>query len=541
MNPNQTDERRTAPDYDVAIIGYGPVGQALAAMLGQAGYRVGVFERWPTLYPLPRACVVDDEAMRILQSVAVAEPFSKMTVPTGGEYLWQNAAGQTLYHFRYPRDGVSGWPSRSLIYQPDLEATLDRRVKSLPQIDVHQGFEAVGLRADANGVDLDVERCAVGAGGRLRCTGEQRHFRARWVVGCDGANSFVRRSAGIPWTDLGFRADWLVVDVIPNDPTRELDMPEAAQICDPARPITLMRRMGLRHVRWEMMLLPGEDAAEISRHERVWPMISRWIQPHEGRIDRAAVYTFQSGVADAWRNGRVLLAGDAAHLMPPFLGQGLCSGLRDARALFWRMDDVLSGRSSEGVLDSYEQERSPHVQAVIERAVALGKVVCITDPAEAARRDEEILSGKAPTLPPFPTLTKGLLHQPCVGKVAGQLAPQPVVTVRGRTGLLDDVLGAGWQLLVDTGRGAADWSPEQSDFAASIGLRLVRLGERVEGAADALDHGGQALAWLRTRALSALLVRPDFYIFGGAAAPADIGPLLDDLQRQLRPLVKVTS
>lgn len=519
--------------YDVAIVGYGPVGQALAAMLGQAGHRVGVFERWPSLYPLPRACVVDHEAMRILQSVSVAEPFSRLAVPTGGEYVWLNAAGQTLYHFRYPCDGVSGWPSRSLIYQPDLERLLDQRVKSIPQVEVHQGYEVTGLRSDADGVTIEASRCEADENGRLQRTQERCNATARWIVGCDGANSWVRQASGIAWEDLGFRADWLVVDVIPNDPTRELDMPEAAQICDPARPVTLMRRMGKRHVRWEMMLLPGEDAAEITQHRNVWPMIEQWIRPDQGRIDRAAVYTFQSGVAGTWRQGRVLLAGDAAHLMPPFLGQGLCSGLRDARALFWRLDDVLAGRHEASALDLYELERAPHVKTVIERAVALGKVVCITDPVEAARRDESILSGNAPTLPQFPTLTRGLLHKPGRDSVAGELGPQPVVTTSGQTGLLDDVIGAGWHLLVDNDQATPVWDARHERFAAAIGLQTVVLGDQARGAS--------ALQWLRSRGLTAVLVRPDFYVFGGAAAPADVSPLLDDLQRQLRSTMKVTA
>jgi 2-polyprenyl-6-methoxyphenol hydroxylase-like FAD-dependent oxidoreductase len=527
--------------YDVVIVGYGPVGQALAAMLGQAGHRVGVFERWPSLYPLPRACVVDHEAMRILQSVSVAEPFSRLAVPTGGEYVWLNAAGQTLYHFRHPRDGVSGWPSRSLIYQPDLEQLLDHRVKSIPQVDVHQGFEVTGLRSDADGVVIEASRCEAGEGGRLQRTEDRRSISAKWVVGCDGANSFVRQASGIAWEDLGFRADWLVVDVMPNDPTRELDMPEAAQICDPARPVTLMRRMGLRHVRWEMMLLPGEDPAEICQHRNVWPMIERWIRPDQGKIDRAAVYTFQSGVAGTWRKGRVLLAGDAAHLMPPFLGQGLCSGLRDARALFWRLDDVLAGRHEVSVLDLYEQERAPHVKAVIERAVALGKVVCITDPVEAARRDEGILSGKAPDLPQFPTMTTGLLHWPGVDAVAGELGPQPVVATNGQTGLLDDVIGTGWHLLVDNDRGPLLLDARHERWAATTGLRTIFLGDRDRGEKQCLDLGGNALQWLRSRGLTAVLVRPDFYVFGGAAAPADVSSLLDDLQRQLRSTMKVPA
>jgi glycine/D-amino acid oxidase-like deaminating enzyme len=139
-------------EVDVAIVGYGPTGQTLAALLGQAGWRVGVYERWPSLYTLPRACVIDHEAMRILQSVGVAERFAPLTVPTSGDYVWLNAEGRTLYHFRYAREGLSGWPARQLMYQPDLEVELDRRVRALPNIDLQQGWEAVGVESRAEGI-----------------------------------------------------------------------------------------------------------------------------------------------------------------------------------------------------------------------------------------------------------------------------------------------------------------------------------------------------------------------------------------------------
>ncbi|PMS33778.1 bifunctional 3-(3-hydroxy-phenyl)propionate/3-hydroxycinnamic acid hydroxylase [Paraburkholderia rhynchosiae] len=331
-------------DFDVAIVGYGPVGQGLAALLGQRGYRVGVFDRWPSLYPLPRACVIDHEIMRILQSVGVAEKFARLTVPTAGEYVWLNARGEILYHFRYNKDGVSGWPARNLMYQPDLERLLDERVRELPSVEVNQGWEAVTYLPGADCDELVFAQCSVNASGAIERGKKTRRVTARYVVGADGANSFVRQSADLPWVDLGFRADWLVVDYRPNDPELELDMPEAGQICDPARPITMMRRMGKKHVRWEMMLLPGETAQDFADAGKVWSLIDRWVKPEDGVIDRAAVYTFRSGVAQSWSRGNAILAGDAAHLMPPFLGQGLCSGMRDALSLFWRLDLVFARR-----------------------------------------------------------------------------------------------------------------------------------------------------------------------------------------------------
>jgi 2-polyprenyl-6-methoxyphenol hydroxylase-like FAD-dependent oxidoreductase len=522
----------TNTDFDVAIVGYGPVGQGLAAMLGQAGYRVGVFERWPTLYPLPRACVIDHEIMRVLQSVGVADEFAELAVPTDGEYVWLNAQGQTLYHFKYSKDGISGWPARNLMYQPDLEAVLDRKVRTIPNVELNQGWEAVSYRDSAGCAELVVAQGAIVEGRFVR--GQRtRKVTARYVVGADGANGFVRQAAGLAWTDLGFRADWLVVDYRPNHPEHALDMPQAGQICDPARPITLMRHMGKKHVRWEMMLLPGETVQDITQPAKIWSMIAPWVKPGEGTIDRAAVYTFRSGVADHWVAGRTLLAGDAAHLMPPFLGQGLCSGMRDALALFWRLDLVLRGVAADTLLQSYEEERKRHVTTVIERAVALGKVVCITDPQEAAARDAAILSGTAPPIPPFPGLTAGVLHRSADGTLqapVGQLSLQARVKVRGEVSRFDDLLGGGWRILTLDDPVDALLTEAQQGFAERIGARRVTLQREGDGAVDVDGAYRRHMEELHAKAL---IVRPDFYVFAATDSLAEVPALLDDLRRQL--------
>jgi 2-polyprenyl-6-methoxyphenol hydroxylase-like FAD-dependent oxidoreductase len=516
-------------DFDVAIVGYGPVGQALAAMLGQAGYRVGVFERWAGLYPLPRACVVDHEIMRVLQSVGVAEAFSELAVPTNGEYLWLNAEGKTLYHFKYPKQGISGWPARNLIYQPDLEALLHAKVQSLASVELNQGWGATTYLDGPDYATLGVQPGHRDAAGTWVAQLPLREVRARYVVGADGANSFVRGAAGMDWTDLGFRSDWLVVDYKPHDPEKVLDMPEAGQICDPARPITLMRHMGRKHVRWEMMLLPGESAADITEPTKVWSMIDRWVKPGDGEIVRAAVYRFQSGVADSWVRGRALLIGDAAHLMPPFLGQGLCSGLRDAKAAFWRLDLILRGVAEPTLLRSYEEERKSHVSTVIARAVALGKVVCITDPEEAAKRDEAILAGSAPPIPAFPGLTTGILNRSLNGKytaVVGQLSLQARIKIDGQVGLLDDLVGPNWTILQVADSADVQYSAAQRHVLDTLGVKVVTLNNSV-------DPAGQFQAYFENLGVQALVVRPDFYIFAAASSLNELPGLIDDLEQQL--------
>jgi 2-polyprenyl-6-methoxyphenol hydroxylase-like FAD-dependent oxidoreductase len=513
---------------DVAIVGYGPVGQALAALLGQRGHRVAVLERWQEVYPLPRACVMDHEGMRLLQGLGIADAFHSIAIDALGEYLWTNARGQTLYHFKYPRPGVSGWSSRFAMCQPELEQLLCETAQAHRGVSVHRGYCFESLQHEPQGAVLFARQADPRTGQPLP-DGARLRVHARFVVGCDGANSPTRQAAGLPWRDLGFRAEWLVVDFRPHDIDMPIDIPAAGQLCDPARPTTLMRRIGRHHARWEMMLLPGETAEEAAREENVWRMLSRWVRPSDGVLTRKAVYMFRSGVAQRWRRGAVLLAGDAAHLMPPFLGQGLCSGLRDANALGWRLDMILSGRADASLLDSYEPERTLHVQGVIERAVAMGKVVCVTDPAEAERRDREILSGIAPELPPMPDLATGLLRRGAAGqpmRPAGLLGPQAPVRAGERTGRFDDLFGPfRWQLLLAPH--AELPTPAQLAWLEGIGAVVVRLGSDVE------DIEGHYAEFFGQHRVGAVLQRPDFYVFGAAHSAGDVHALIDALAAAL--------
>jgi 2-polyprenyl-6-methoxyphenol hydroxylase-like FAD-dependent oxidoreductase len=523
-----------APDYDVAIVGYGPVGQLMAALLGQMRYRVVVFERWPTLYPLPRACVIDDEGMRILQQVGVAAKFLPLVVPTSGQYIWLNAHNEVLYHFKHDPNGISGWPARSLMYQPDLEGLLHERVLQLDSVELNRGWQAIAYRDHGRYGELTVRAGESGNDSTGSRPDRKRRVTARFVIGADGAHSFVRQAAGIDWIDLGFKADWLVVDFRPHDPDKPLDMPEAAQLCDPARPITLMRHMGRRHVRWEMMLLPSDNPDEMTQPQRVWPLISRWVSPQDGVLERAALYTFRSGVARKWRAGSAVLVGDAAHLMPPFLGQGLCSGLRDALALSWRLDLILRNIVDATLLRSYEEERQSHVRAVIDRAVALGQVVCITDEVLAARRDARIRAGIAPPLPQFPTMTSGLFyHGVADGQAAGAVGTvslQAPVSGSSGSGLFDDIVGHGWVVLAASEDPRKVLSNEHLAFLTRINTRFAQFGS----GADALtDPGGRYRSCFERLGACALIIRPDFHVFAVLLSMAELPQIVEFLQRKL--------
>lgn len=505
-----------ADAYDVAIVGYGPVGETLAILLAQRGWRVGVFEKQPAAYPMPRAVHFDHEVARIFQACGIADGFAGLT-ETADCYEWRNAGGETLLRFLSRPLGTSGWPEANMFPQPELERLLDARVRTLPSVTVERGCEVVGLEADDAGVTLDIRRGGADA----------TAVRARYLVGCDGANSFVRTRIGATVTDLGFFYDWLIVDVLPNHPT--VWSPLNVQICDPRRPTTMVSG-GPGRRRWEFMRLPGESVEELNSEATAWRLLAPWdVRPDTARLERHTVYRFQARWVDGWRRGRVLLAGDAAHQMPPFAGQGLCAGARDAANLAWKLDLVLAGTAPESLLDSYEPERVQHVRLVIGASMELGKVICIADPAEAAARDRAMIaaaaSGEQMRLPPAMPIGAGVTRAD--DPLAGQLFTQGRVRRDGASGLFDDVVGGGWILLGSSPSALAALDDGARTLLQSIGGTAVALGRDVE------DLDSTYGAWFAEQRVVAVLQRPDFYLFGSAAKPDDVPALFSALREHL--------
>ena len=504
------------PEIDAAIVGYGPVGQALAALLGAAGHRVAVFERHDEVYRLPRAVHLDHEIMRLLQQLGIADAVAGDML-AASEYHWLGADGAPVMTLTAPTPGVSGWASDYLFFQPALEAELDRCARRHQRVSVERGWSAEALEQDAGGATLT-----------LRRGGETRAVRARWVVGADGANSVVREALGIPRRDLGFQERWFVVDVEPHD-MAALDLPAGCQWCDPRRPTTHVQS-GMRHRRWEFMLLPGERPEDFSE-ERAWELLAPWFTPADGRLTRSAVYEFRSMLAERLREDRVLVIGDAAHLTPPFLGQGLCAGLRDAANLAWKLDLVLRDVAPGALLDTLEPERQPQTEWFIAFAVELGKVLCERDPEKAAERDATLrASGPPPALAPAPLGTGGALHRDG-DPLAGTLAVQGRVAGGGGKGLLDDVTGGGFTLIARSGEPLAALAPDERAVLDALGAAVVSLDPAAPGGAR--DCDGRMTAWLDAAGVHAVLVRPDFYVYGCAQAPADLPALVRDLHAGL--------
>ncbi len=433
------------------------------------------------------------------------------------DYHWYGADGEPLMRLDVPVPALSGWEPDYLFHQPRLEDSLDRRARREPTVTVERGWAAEVLEAGPDDVTLTL---------RAAATGEQRTVRARWVIGADGANSFVREALGIERRDLGFQERWAVVDVEPHD-MNAVDLPPACQWCDPRRPATHIQS-GTRHRRWEFMLLPGEDPADFDGDERIWDLLSPWFGPQAGVLTRHTVYEFRSMLAEHVREGRVLLAGDAAHLTPPFLGQGLCSGLRDAVNLAWKLDLVLRGVCDDTLLDSVGAERQPQNEFVITLAIGLGRVLCELDPGAAAERDATVRAADPPPPIELAGLSDGVIGP---GPLAGRLALQGRVAGPAAEGLLDDVTGGGFTLIAAGGDPDAALDTRDVALLDTLGVRRVSLDP--DAACGVRDLDGRLTAWLAEHEAYAVLVRPDFYVFGSAGAAGDLPALVDDLRSRL--------
>ncbi len=503
--------------YDVAIVGWGPVGQSLATLLGRRGWSVVAFDKQPGLYPLPRACHIDHEAMRILQAMGIADEIADALAPAR-EYLMLRPDLTVLSDLPRGWQTPSGWDASYHFFQPHIEGILDEAAKSTPGVTVRQSTTVTQVRDLGDTVQLTVDS---GDG--------PEEVHARFVIGADGANSLVKSQAGIDSENLGFEATWVVVDVEIKPGYEEPKVPDTGQVLDPAQP-RHMAWLGTRHYRWEFMLLDGMDPVEAAKPENVWPKLRHWVNEESAELLRSTTYTFRSIVADTFNTGRVALAGDAAHLMPPFMGQGMVSGMRDASTLAWVLDLVLRGAAPLEFLDTYTLSRHSHVLAYINESVRVGEMVCETDPEKAAARDR-MLEAQTQTPPPFQPPVGGFFVP---GPLGGQLSLQPRVLHNGEYRLLDDVLASPFALLSIDGPDLADLSEAATQTIDRVGIvPAVLTAEGTPSPESAspvfAEQGDRFTQWLRAAGATWVLVRPDGYVYDSGIGRVSLEASLNTL------------
>ncbi|PIT03228.1 FAD-binding monooxygenase [Bradyrhizobium nitroreducens] len=512
-------------DYDVLVVGFGPTGAVATGLLGRNGHRTLVIDRLTDIYDKPRAIALDHEIFRHFDNMGVAEAIAAYVEPfTASEHF--GADGQLIRRIdMIAKPYPLGYTPSMVFSQPPVEAELRRHATGFASVQAELGVELTGLVQRSDRVEATLKD----AGGQLR------RVTARYVLGCDGASSMVRQIAGIALEDLIFDEPWLVVDVRVNQAALAKLPQNSAQFCNPARPVSFL--IGPKnHRRWEIMLLPGEDPRQVERPENVWKLLGPWLAPEDGELWRAASYRFHALVASEWRNGRIIIAGDAAHQQPPFIGQGMCQGLRDATNLAWKLDRVLKGASPDSLLDSYTAERKQHVIELTGKIKAIGQSICERDPAAARQRDARILAeggGKPLTLTRqeiIPPLRAGFLSERD-GAARGTLFPQPRIMNGREARPLDQVTGLGLRIFID-GRG--DTSALAALSAAYPDLPAATIAPADSGQPGTLKEADGVLAgWFDRHGVVAAIVRPDHYVFGTARNADELDRLLREVSSRL--------
>lgn len=504
--------------FDVAIIGFGPTGAVAAGLLGLQGVRTLVCDASTEVYDKPRAIALDHEIMRVFQQLGIAQELQPFTEPfTNSEFY--GVEGQLIKCMStVPPPHPLGYTPSLVFTQPAMESILRSRVSSMPSVQVNLGQKVTDLKQDSTSVTICMEDPQ----------GHKRHVSARYVVACDGASSFVRKQLGVPLEDLGFDEPWLVVDVLVNDKGLKKLPKVSVQYCEPQRPCTYV--IGPQnHRRWELAINPGEDPRQMATPEATWQLLSRWLQPDEAQIWRQASYQFHALVAKEWRQHRVFIAGDAAHQQPPFLGQGMCQGIRDAANLCWKLVAVLQQRASEALLDTYATERKAHVIELTSRIKGIGQLVGQRDLHKARERDARLLAECGGQVKPTPrqnvqpALVAGCLDTSGHAAV-GTLFPQAWIEQDGSRVRMDDGLGCGWRLFLQRD---ADAGCEQAaaHLAPGLNLRVHHLNDpRFQ------ELEGVLASWFERMACQVALVRPDHYVYGAYTSCAELESALHQLR-----------
>jgi 3-(3-hydroxy-phenyl)propionate hydroxylase len=476
----------------VLVIGAGPTGVTAATLLASYGVEALVLDRWSGVYPQPRAVHMDDEVCRIVAYLGIAEQFAKISRPGLGLRLLDDALTPLAEFKRDDACGRNGFPQANMFDQPDFEQLLRDNLADYPR---------VRLRGETEVIEIDT---GARPGPRVtyvdRADGTEHVVQCDFLLGCDGANSITRDRIGVAMRDLKFDQRWLVMDVSTEHDLKQWD--GVHQICNPRRAGTFMR-IGARRYRWEFRLLDGESAADFTSLTAVRPLIQPWVGgvPDEDLdLVRVTDYTFRAQVAERWRHGSTFLLGDAAHLTPPFIGQGMGAGLRDAMNLAWKLAGVLHGDLPEAVLDSYETERKPHARQMIQLARGIG--LAMTGGGDVGNLIRRVVVPRLHYVPGLrrrvvdsvtPPLRRSVLIQKDRTprrQLAGTLILNPVQPDGRR---LDAWLGHGFAIVT-----AGPVAQSDAMLAAGRGAVVVTA-----------EAGSELARWLHRGRAAAAVIRPD--------------------------------
>jgi 3-(3-hydroxy-phenyl)propionate hydroxylase len=509
-------------EYDVAIIGLGPVGSLAAILFAHAGLKVVVFEKEPQVYALPRAVNLDGEIIRAFQPLGMAEEVDCLLqkLRPGERAGFTNSKREWLFGADSVPFGANGWQPTNLFDQPELEGYLRSSALAQPSLKSYIGSQVLGFNDHGTHVSINAQK------GNHEVT-----VSAQYLLACDGASSPTRKAIGSGWLDLGYDREWLVVDII-SKPGHTLPN-EVLQVCDPDRIHTYVATKDPFR-RWEFRLNPGEKAADMLKTDVIQGLIDPWTPRDTYSIRRAAVYQFHAATADTWKVGRVLIAGDAAHQTPPFLGQGMNTGMRDVINLAWKFPLVLNGTCKPSLLDTYQSERDAHAHDMVSWAVSIGQLMEHLAAVEAAEKAGKPAPEATNNLASSgygqgrdqPPIRAGVVLLDQVGNEgeSGYLFSQPiVVTPDGIEQKLDDLLGGGFALV------AQDQAVLQMTDASHLLIEKLDIQICLTGELT-LKRGKSSRA---VQSGAAVLVRPDRLVFGHTTQDLDVNQLLQALEEAL--------
>ena len=504
-------------DADVAIVGYGPTGVIAALTLARYGVTAVALERAADIYPRARAVTVNDWTMRIFQDLGIDERIDRVIEPQRA-LRWMTYDGKEIMRVEHPPSALGRKPRFYNIYQPTMEAELRMAAQEYgDRITVHYGAEVTGIDQDADGVTI-TSTCTT--------TGEKRVTRARYAIGADGGSSTVRDKMGVRLLGDTDDVTWVVIDCRVKRwwPDRDL----LTFWSDKERPVVDIALSAGNH-RWEIPLKPDESPADYPTSAEVWPLLNALgVTEKDVEIHQHAFYKHHERMAETWRRGRVFLAGDAAHLMPPWAGAGMQTGMRDAHNLGWKLAGVITGELPESWLDTYEAERRPNAAFYTGLAVQLGRVIKQERAAMDAVPQDTVTPFEPPLIAP-PVLEGGWLRGPLGdASIVGRMVPQPIAgDAVGRMARLDDLLGNGFVLLGDDVDPATLLTAEEKAGWDALGARYIAVRPKTaytEGPDELVDLDEVLLPWLRRYGARAVALRPDKFVaaadVSGLAVPA---------------------
>ena len=397
--------------HDIIIIGLGPTGGTLANLLALHGFSILIIEKEKSFYPLPRAVHFDDEIMRVFQTIGITNKFLKHTIINKGT-KFVNSKNKVVLDWPRPRSITeNGWYPSYRFHQPDLERKLRGRLKDFKKVSIMQNTKVVSLKENNNSLKVVLENVN---------NRKIKEVSSKYVVGCDGANSTVRELIKSKFQNLGFTQKWAVVDLILKKDKKELP-DRTIQYSNPKQPATYCRNVGKRR-RWEFAIHNNMSEKKVLSNSYIWNFLKPWLKKNEAYLERKTIYTFKSAISKNWIKGRVFIAGDAAHLMPPFMGQGMCAGVRDASNLAWKLSKCLQNKHDKRFLRTYQSERFSNVKEYVETTMRMGEFVNAAESIEITNNISSGSDGKKSMQSIKPILGKGLGNNSDINR--GKIFPQ---------------------------------------------------------------------------------------------------------------------